>query len=230
MSDGFKTEVFSYEQRQWEKPITHYQRNNLGKNATRTTVCGFEGFKAYVKEGNILGGAIVASNVASAIFMEEAGVEHPDIVYDEEADKVMVQEVEDSIPGHDLEEVKPETDSLHEQLAVRALLGDKDVYKNILAYPADEPQSFVNIDFEYIGHSVDEFFDENEDSIRKLLESAGAEDSWEEIDRQAENIAEGIDIRRLRERFDESPYVQESWKAKGPASVQQIIGNVRRYS
>ena len=226
MSDGFKTEVFSYEQRQWEKPITHYQRNNLGKNATRTTVCGFEGFNAYVKEGNILGGAIVASNVASAIFMDEAGIEHPDIVYDEEADRVMIREVEDSIPGHDLDEVGA-ADSLHEQLAARALLGDRDLYKNILAYPADEPRGFVNIDFEYIGHSAEEFFDENEDSLEQLLEAEGVGDE-EEIHLKAEEVAGRIDIPRLVERFNESPYVRESWG--GSASTRKIIGNVRRYS
>lgn len=225
MDTGFNTEVFSYDDREWEIPVSHYQDRHLGNNAARMTVCGFQDGNAYAKDGDIGGGRLAGAGITAYIFLDELGVEHPEVSYDAEADKLMVEEIEGSVPAHLADD--PDPDSFYSQLAARGLLGDTDVYKNVL-WTGD---SFTNIDYENIGHTFDDFLDENESAIEETAIKAGIEYEPDEIYRWAGIHAGKIDCDRLYRRLRGNEFVDESWRSHmGEVSIDNLVSNVRRFS
>lgn len=230
MNEGFNTSVFSYDEREWEKPVSHYQRDNLGTNTLRTTVCGFEDGNAYAKEGGIRNGNIVDANIAAYIALEELGVEHPEVAYDAEADILFIEEVEDTVPAHRLEGT-PNEDSFWKQVASRAVIGDTDLYQNLLAYPDGDEHSFVNIDYDSTGHATETFQEENRHSLKEVAVKTGIEFEEGRLEEEIDSLRRSVDWEKLRSELDSNPFIGDSWGGTvfyDEGSVSNMVDNFRQ--
>lgn len=211
MGQGFNTEVFKYDEAEWEVPIVDYQDDFLGSNTDRVTVCGFKERNAYVKEGHLRDGEVVSTALMAYTVLDEIGVNHPEISYDEEFDKLLIEEIPNSEPAYKVE-AQPNEESFYRNLAARAILGDRDIYQNFLTYNSGIDQEFINIDFESSGYPVEDFLEETKEAIPLLAGKIGIEYEKDRLHSWINKFRDRIDIDNLESELRENPFVMESWQ------------------
>ena len=208
---GFNTEIFSYDEAEWEVPISNYQDDFLGSNADTMTVCGFQDRNAYVKEGSLRNGEVVSTAIMAYKVLDELGVNHPEIAYDEEFDKLLIEEVPNSEPAYKVEH-DPNEKSFYRNLAARAILGDRDIYQNFLSCQRGNSQEFINIDFESSGYPIQNFLEETKHAMPLLAANIGIDYERDRLDYWIDTFRETADTESLESELKGNQFVMEFWE------------------
>lgn len=191
----------------------------------------------YVQDEDHIATSVAGGLMADAL-MEELGVEGPEIFYDADAGKLLVEEVE-GVPTKDYRvthglrllkhligsELEAPQDEVDESIAFKYLLGDPDIKPNIVV----SENSAAPIDFDMTGDQGRHSYDEMLDQAEEVYDHLNWDISRERIESTVENLADTVPVERIDEAYrralDEAPENESAQESL----IDNSLENFRRF-
>lgn len=188
----------------------------------RHTEVGFIGSKAFYVQDEDNPAVNVSGALMAEVLMDELNVEGPEVLYDREDGKILIEEVP-GVPSNDYRassaykmakhvlgyELEGERDEVDRAIGLKYFLGDSDIPPNIVV----TENSGAPIDFDKTGVQAEKAFKQARDYAEEVYGHFNWDFDEESFERKIEEMAEEIQLeglqRRLREEISEAPEHEE---------------------
>lgn len=185
---------------------------------SRNTEVGFIGSQAYYVQDGEDNTTSVSGALMADVLMDELGVEGPDIFYDTESDKLLVEEIP-GVPSNQYRassngkmlkhllgrELPGDREEINEAIGLKYFLGDSDIPPNIVV----TEHSAAAIDFDRTGEQSENAYRQAREYAEEVYEHFNWQFSEDDFHKTLEGLAEGVDLENLetelREAVEKAP-------------------------
>lgn len=201
------------------------------------TEVGFIGSKAFYVHDHDAPGTSVSGYLMADVLMDELDIEGPQIHYDEENEKILVEEVP-GVPSNQYritetqkmarhiigKELEGNREQLNEAVGLKYFLGDSDIPPNIVV----TENSAYPIDFDKAGEQSEKSFEQTRNYAQEVYEHFNWDFSELEFRNDLKEMVEEIDLEKLKSELRGAIETAPETSHKKDYLIRNSLENVRK--